>query len=129
MGKLKFSLTTQIVIGMVLGILVGLFFGEVTANLEFIGIAYVRLLQMTILPYIMFSLMVGFGSLSYERAWLLAKRAGVLLLVFWGIGLTIVVLMATTFPDRESATFFNPGMVQEVEDVSLVEMFVPSSSL
>ena len=127
MGKLKFSLTTQIVIGMVLGILVGLFFGEVTANLEFIGIAYVRLLQMTILPYIMFSLMVGFGSLSYERAWLLAKRAGVLLLVFWGIGLTIVVLMATTFPDRESATFFNPGMVQEVEDVSLVEMFVPSN--
>ncbi|MGB0415562.1 MAG: cation:dicarboxylate symporter family transporter [Coraliomargarita sp.] len=127
MGKLKFSLTTQIVIGMVLGILVGLFFGEVTANLEFIGIAYVRLLQMTILPYIMFSLMVGFGSLSYERAWLLAKRAGLLLLVFWGIGLTIVVLMATTFPDRQSATFFNPGMVQEAADVSLVEMFVPSN--
>lgn len=127
MGKLKFSLTTQIVIGMVLGIIVGLFFGEVTSNLEFIGIAYVRLLQMTILPYIMFSLMVGFGSLSYERAWLLAKRAGVLLLVFWIIGLTVVVLMAMTFPDRQSATFFNPGMVQEVADVSLVEMFVPSN--
>ena len=102
MGKLKFSLTTQIVIGMLLGIFVGLFFGEVTAQLEFIGIVYVRLLQMTILPYIMFSLMVGFGSLSYERAWLLAKRAGVLLLLFWGIGLTVVVMMASSFPNRHA---------------------------
>ncbi|MEM8867246.1 MAG: cation:dicarboxylase symporter family transporter, partial [Verrucomicrobiota bacterium] len=93
----------------------------------FIGTAYVRLLQMTILPYIMFSLMVGFGSLSYDRAWLLAKRAGLLLVVFWAIGLTVVVLMATTFPERESATFFNPGMLQPSEEVSLVEMFVPSN--
>lgn len=127
MRNLKFGLTAQIVTGMVLGVAVGLLFGEMTADLEIIGMAYVRLLQMTILPYIMFSLMVGFGSLSYERAWLLAKRAGVLLLVFWAIGLTMVVMMATTFPDRQSATFFNPGMLQEVSDVSLVEMFVPSN--
>lgn len=127
MGKLKFSLTTQIVIGMLLGIFVGLFFGEVTAQLEFIGIVYVRLLQMTILPYIMFSLIVGFGSLSYERAWLLAKRAGALLLLFWGIGLSVVVMMASSFPNRDAASFFNPGMVEEAPDVSLVEMFVPSN--
>ncbi|MEM7792790.1 MAG: cation:dicarboxylase symporter family transporter, partial [Verrucomicrobiota bacterium] len=123
----KFSLTTQIITGMILGILTGLFFGEASASLEVIGTVYVRLLQMTILPYIMFSLMVGFGSLTYERAWLLAKRAGLLLLVFWAIGLTVVVFIAMTFPNRESASFFNPAMVQEAEEVSLVEMFIPSN--
>ncbi|MEM1221346.1 MAG: cation:dicarboxylase symporter family transporter [Verrucomicrobiota bacterium] len=123
----KFSLTTQIITGMILGILTGLFFGEASASLEIIGTVYVRLLQMTILPYIMFSLMVGFGSLTYDRAWLLAKRAGLLLLVFWAIGLTVVVFIAMTFPNRESASFFNPVMVQEAEEVSLVEMFIPSN--
>ncbi|WP_269525741.1 cation:dicarboxylate symporter family transporter [Coraliomargarita parva] len=121
------SLTTQIVTGLIAGILVGLFFGEMAAGLEVIGTVYVRLLQMTILPYIMFSLIVGFGSLSYDRAWLLAKRAGVVLLAFWLVGLSVVVLMATTFPDRQSATFFNPGMVSPAEPVSLVQMFVPSN--
>ena len=81
--KKSLSLTTQIIIGLVAGLFVGLFFGEKAAGLEVIGSIYVRGLQMTILPYIMFSLMVGFGSLSYDRAWLLAKRAGLLLLLFW----------------------------------------------
>jgi Na+/H+-dicarboxylate symporter len=106
---------------------VGLFFGELAGGLEVVGMIYVRGLQMTILPYIMFSLIVGFGSLSFERAWLLAKRAGILLLVFWAIGLTVVVLMTLTFPDRDSATFFNPSMIEPQQQVELLDMFIPSN--
>ncbi len=125
--RIRMGLTGQIVLGLVLGIIVGLFFGEMASWLEVVGMVYVRGLQMTILPYIMFSLIVGFGSLSYERAWLLAKRAGLLLVLFWTIGLSMVVLMTLTFPDRESATFFNPGMVEPKEDVALLDMFIPSN--
>ncbi len=125
--RIRKRFTLQIVLGVLFGVVVGLFFGELAAPLEAIGIVYVRLLQMTILPYIFFSLIVGFGSLTYERAGLFARRAGVVLLLFWGIGLTIVALMATTFPDRESASFFNPGILSEPKQVSLVELFVPSN--
>ena len=109
MGKLKFSLTTQIVLGVAMGVMAGLFFGEVTAHLEFIGIAYVRLLQMTILPYIMFSLMVGFGSLDMMCMAFGQTRGGVIVAVL-GDWLTVVMLMASTFPDRQSASFFSPSM-------------------
>lgn len=126
-GKKSLSLTTQIIIGLVAGILVGLFFGEKAAWLEVIGSIYVRGLQMTILPYIMFSLMVGFGSLTYARAWLLAKRAGLLLVLFWVVGLSVLVLMTLTFPERSSASFFNPSMVEPKAEMSLLDMFVPSN--
>ena len=125
--RFRLGLTGQIVLGLILGVVVGLFFGELVAWLEVIGMIYVRGLQMTILPYIMFSLIVGFGSLSYERAWLLANRAGLLLVLFWGIGLSVVVLMTLTFPDRESASFFNPAMVEPKQEVALLEMFIPSN--
>jgi Na+/H+-dicarboxylate symporter len=53
--KKKLSLSAQILIGMSLGLVVGIFFGEYCAFLQIIGDAFIKLLQMTILPYIRIS--------------------------------------------------------------------------
>lgn len=53
-----------ILFGVVLGFGCGLFFGEYCRFLGLVGDAYVKLLQMTVLPYITVSLMLGFGSLE-----------------------------------------------------------------
>ena len=42
-----------------LGIVVGLFFGELVKPLEVIGQIFIGLLQMTVLPYILVSLIAG----------------------------------------------------------------------
>ena len=64
MGKIKnLSLSTKVLLGVFLGILTGLFFGEDVAWLGIIGDIFIGLLQMTVLPYIMFSLIVNIGRI------------------------------------------------------------------
>ena len=50
------SLSTKVLLGVLLGVLTGLFFGEEVAWMGIIGDIFIGLLQMTVLPYIMFSL-------------------------------------------------------------------------
>ena len=54
--KSRFSLSTNILIGMFLGIACGILFGEDVAFLQVAGNAYIKLLQMTILPCILISM-------------------------------------------------------------------------
>ena len=44
------SVSTQVVLALLLGALVGLFFGEHIAFLQHVGKAFILLLQMTVLP-------------------------------------------------------------------------------
>jgi Na+/H+-dicarboxylate symporter len=60
------SLSTLVLLAFALGIRVGLFFGEDVAFLQPFGDAYIGLLQMTVLPYIVLSLIYGLGA---SRAW------------------------------------------------------------
>ena len=75
------SLSTKIFIGLFVGIFTGLFFGESAEILKYGEEAFVLLLQMTVLPYIVVSLISGLGNLSYDKAKLLAKKTGGVLLV------------------------------------------------
>jgi Na+/H+-dicarboxylate symporter len=67
-NKRGISLSTQILIGLTLGLFVGLFLGDKASALAIVGKAYIGLIQMSILPYMIVSLMLGIGSLSYEKA-------------------------------------------------------------
>lgn len=112
--KRKLSFTTQVVLSVLAGIVVGLFFGEWVAPLGMVGTAYVRLLQMTILPYIMVSLIQGFGQLTQQQAIKVAPRLAAVMAIFWMLGLSLVMAMPTAFPDRQSASFFNPSVLNPV---------------
>jgi Na+/H+-dicarboxylate symporter len=46
------SLSTQVLLGLVLGIATGLFFGEGAAAVQIVGDAFIRLLQMVVIPFI-----------------------------------------------------------------------------
>ncbi len=50
------TLSTRILIGLGLGLALGLFAGERTAALQVVADGYVKLLQMTVLPYVMVSI-------------------------------------------------------------------------
>ena len=107
------SLAAQVLTSLIVGILTGLFFGELVAPVGVIGDAFVLLLQMTVLPFMMVSLIRGLGSLELEDAKVLARKAGAFLLVIWGIVLASVVLMTLGLPDWPSASFFSSDLVAE----------------
>jgi proton glutamate symport protein len=48
--KRGLSLSTQILIGLSLGLMVGLFLGENASSLAVVGRAYIGLIQMSIMP-------------------------------------------------------------------------------
>lgn len=79
----KPNLTAMILIGLLLGIFVGVFFGERAAVLNPVGTAFIRFLQMAVLPYFIVALPLGFGRLSFEEAKMLGKRLVLFSLAIW----------------------------------------------
>ena len=125
--KNKMSLSTRILIGLVFGILTGLFFGEKVAFLGMAGRAFLLLLQMTVLPYVVVALMRGIGSLDFDMAKLLARKAGSILLIIWVLTLAVVMLFPIAFPDWESASYFSSTLVESAEEFDFVSMFIPAN--
>ena len=123
----RLGLAELTLIGLLAGIACGLFFGEEAARLKIIGDAYVRLLQMTVLPYIIFSLIGNIGQLTVEQGKLLAKRAGTVLLILWGIGIVMIVTMPLALPPQVSASFFSTSILEASQEVNLVKLFIPSN--
>lgn len=123
-NKRGISLSTQILIGLTLGLLTGLFFGDKASVLAIAGKAYIGLIQMSILPYMVVSLMLGIGSLSYEKAAKLAITGGIVLVSSWILAFTIVFLMPFAFPSMEAGSFFSASLV-EVAEVDFIDLYIP----
>ncbi len=123
-NKRGISLSTQILIGLTLGLFVGLFFGDKASALAIISKAYIGLIQMSILPYMVASLMLGIGSLSYEKAKNLAITGGIVLVASWLLAFIIVFLMPFAFPSMKSGSFFSASLV-EVAEVDFIDLYIP----
>jgi len=121
------SLSTKIFLALLLGICTGIFFGELVAFLEIVGEVYIKLLQMTVLPYVILSLILGLGSLEYKQAVTLAKNGGLLLLLIWAITIGVVFLFPLAFPDWEFSSFFSKTLTQPRESIDFVKLYIPAN--
>jgi len=124
---MKLSLATKIIIGLVLGVVVGLVFGESCQGLGVIGDAFIKLLQMTILPYIMTSLIYGIGSLSGKSAKLLAARGIAVMVVIWVVTIITVLVFASVFPEWQSGAFYSPSMLENHAAPNYIDMYIPAN--
>jgi Na+/H+-dicarboxylate symporter len=123
----RLSLSTRIIAGLALGIFTGLFFGESAAVMQPVADIYIRLMQMTVLPYLVMSLIIGFGQLEAEAAKRLAVRASLLLLVVWVLALAVIAAMPLAFPEMESASFFSNSLVEPRQPFSIADLYFTSN--
>jgi Na+/H+-dicarboxylate symporter/ABC-type amino acid transport substrate-binding protein len=121
------SVSSQVVLALLLGVVVGLFFGEHIAFLQHVGKAFILLLQMTVLPYIVLSLITGLGNLTYQQVTTLALRVGTFLLISWGLAFVVILLMPLAFPAWISASFFSTSLIEKHEEINLLTLFIPSN--
>jgi Na+/H+-dicarboxylate symporter/ABC-type amino acid transport substrate-binding protein len=111
-----------------LGILCGVVFGEYCAFLQVVGRAYVGLLQMTVLPYLVLSLIGKMGRLEMIQARQLGVAVFVTLLVLWLIGVLLIVCATLMLPSIPGATFFSPAEQQDPSaETDLILTFVPAN--
>ncbi len=119
------ALSTKILLGLILGTAAGLFFGEYVAWLKPLGTAFVGLLQMTVLPYLMVALIANLGRLDFESSKRLLLKGCVVLLVLWGLACLAVVVTPFAMPAVESGSFFSTADLTEQKPFDLLGLFVP----
>jgi Na+/H+-dicarboxylate symporter len=123
----RLSLSTRILIGLALGVAAGLFLGEVVAPLRLVADAYIRLMRMTVIPYVTVALITGLGQLELAQAKALAVRGGLLLLLFWGLLFLVLASMPLSFPEYESASFFSTSLIEARTPPDLVGLYIPDN--
>jgi Na+/H+-dicarboxylate symporter/ABC-type amino acid transport substrate-binding protein len=125
--KARLDLSTQVLIGLVAGIAVGLFIGDRASMFQVWGDAYVQLLQMTVLPYVAMSLVGGLGALKAGAASRLGARFALLLLALWVVALLAVFSFPLMFPHIESASFFSTTLLEDSPPLDLVGLYIPAN--
>lgn len=123
----RWSLSTRILVGLGAGILAGIFFGEPAAVLQPVADIYIRLMQMTVLPYLITSLVIAFGQLSISEAKRLALRGGALLLIVWLLTSLVIFAFPLAFPEYVSASFFSQALVEPRQPFSFTDIYFTSN--
>jgi len=121
------GLGALVLTGFVLGIACGLFFGEMASVFADVGRAYIRLLQMAIIPYITVSLIAGLGRLTPAQASRIAVWGGAVLLTILATGMIIVLVSPLAYPDWEAASYFSSSLLSSADSVDFVNLYITAN--
>ena len=121
------SLSTKVLIGVFSGIFLGFFFGEDVGWLSIVGDIFIGLLQMTVLPYIMFSLIVNIGRLDIETGKRIIKFGLIFLVLLLAIGMFYLVILPQAFPDWGSGNFYSSDFVKDSPPFDVVKLYIPAN--
>jgi Na+/H+-dicarboxylate symporter/ABC-type amino acid transport substrate-binding protein len=123
----RVTFSSRILVGLASGVVVGLFLGERAGALRWAADGFVKLLQMTVLPYITISIISSLGSLRQEDAKRLALRVGAVLVGLWIVALTFALLIPLTFPRVENAAFFSTTLLEQRPSFNFIDLYVPAN--
>src|SRR5688572_361637 len=121
------SSSTKILIGLLAGVFVGIFLGEYANVFKITADGFVKLLQMTVLPYITLSIITSLGALTFEQVRILGLRAGTVLVGLWCLALVFTFLFPLAFPAVETASFFSAALVERRPPFNFIDLFIPSN--
>jgi len=100
--KKKFSLPIKILIGLVLGAIAGFIFKEKVSIIEPIGTIFLRLLKMTIIPLIFFSIAAGVSGIFDLRR---LRNVGITFIKYWALASLLAASVGTLI-----ALIIRPGV-------------------
>jgi len=117
----------RVIIALLAGIIGGIVVGEPAGNLEILGNAYIRLLQMTVLPYVLVSVVGGLGRLDSEMAASIGLKAVQVILVVWLAVMLSLLMLPIAYPNWEMAGFFSTSLVTEGAKFNFIDLYIPSN--
>lgn len=117
----------RILLALGLGIAVGLFLGDYASPLGVVGDVYVGLLQMTVLPFIVCSIVGNIGHLTVAQSKRIAITGFTVLFVLWLVGFVAIFIFAHALPALSAGSFFSTSLIESQRGVDFVKIFVPSN--
>ena len=121
------SFLQKVLIGLVSGLALGLFLGEYAAPLNFVADGFVKLLQMTVLPYVVISITSSLGALNVEQAKRLGIRVGLVLLALWVLAIAVAFAFPLAFPRIEGANFFSTTLIERRAPFDFIDLYIPAN--
>ena len=121
------SFSKKILVGLLTGIAAGIVLGDYVAPLALVADGFVRLLQMTVLPYVTVSIVLSVGSLDAAQAKRLGLRAGLAIAGLWVVALIFAFLFPLVFPPAETASFFSTSLIEAPAAFDFVDLYIPSN--
>lgn len=123
----KLSPFQRVILALILGISAGIFVGEPAGELEILGNAYIRLLQMTVLPYVLVSIIGGLGRLDSTMAASIGIRAVKVILLIWLAVMLTLLLLPLAYPDWETSGFFSTSLAAETVKFDFLDLYIPAN--
>lgn len=123
----QIPLSAHILLAMVVGLTLGTLSSTVYFGVNELANAFVMLLQMTAIPYIVLSLIIGIGSLSPKKVTKTLKITLVILLSLLAVVLTFILLAPIAFPDWKSADFYSLNTISTTPEFNIISLFIPTN--
>ena len=125
MSERSIPFTAQVIIGVVLGVSAGIFFGQYCNILNPIGTVFVMLLEAVLYPFLVCSLIYGLGKLTPESFLKLFKVGWMFYVLAWGMALLSLAILIQAFP---GVTPLEVDPLRHGDAVSrLLELVVPAN--
>lgn len=105
----------------------GICLGESAQPFKALGDVYVGLMQMTIIPFIVFSLIGNIGRLNREKLQLLVRTGIVTYLIIWLFAALTTLCFANAFPALQTSHFFSSNLIEAPPTIDWFKLFVPSN--
>ena len=123
----KPALSVQIISAMFIGLLLGYYFSVTYSVIDNTANAFVTSLQMTVLPYIILSLIVGLGGLTPSKAKNISKQSLFIILMMILVVLFFIFSTPLSFPDWQNAEFYSANTIKIAPELSLVDLFISAN--
>jgi len=127
MSIYKIPLSVQIISAMFIGLLLGYILSTPYSVINNIANAFVTLLQMTVLPYITLSLIVGLGGLSPDKAKKVSKQSLAIIIIMIMVVLFFIFSTPLAFPNWQHAEFYSVNTIKVADEFNLVSLFISAN--
>ncbi len=123
----KIPSSFRIIISMIIGLTLGAFSSSVYLGVNELANGFVMLLQMTAIPYIALSLIIGIGSLSPAKVTSVLKKSLIILFTLLSVVLVFILLAPISFPNWESADFYSLNTISTAPELDIISLFIPTN--
>ncbi|MBS0603723.1 MAG: cation:dicarboxylase symporter family transporter [Verrucomicrobia bacterium] len=120
------SLTLQMAVATLLGILCGLFFGDLCDVFSPYAAAYIMTLKVTAVPYLIGAIIHGVGQLSVTQAKQIVKKGVIFISIAWGINILMVYAINWLFP-HPSSTQLGGYISGEIPQLNFADLLIPDN--
>jgi len=121
------TFTKQILLGLALGVALGVFLGEYASPFSLAGDIFIALLQMTVLPYIIVSLIANLGRIAWAESRSLLVSAIWVLAALLLIGMVMLAVIPLAFPEWQQASFFSTALTEASRAFDVVALYIPAN--